>query len=96
MRYKVVSCGQSSHNILYNDQLMNKNSFMVICSRELADDIARIMEAALNAGGAPAEQTNNSSSHEMPSFVEFDDWYKSNACASKRDIYDWFARHFGH
>lgn len=32
----------------------------------------------------------------MPSFVEFDDWYKSNACASKRDIYDWFDRHFGH
>jgi hypothetical protein len=32
----------------------------------------------------------------MPSFVEFDEWCRDNLCATRRDIYDYMARHFGH
>ena len=45
-----------------------------------------------------AQQTNNSSSHEMPSEGEFMEWAASKgfSCSQAASTYDWFTRHFGH
>jgi hypothetical protein len=44
------------------------------------------------SGEAPSQQLKP----KMPSFVEFDEWCRDNLCATRRDIYDYMARHFGH
>jgi benzoyl-CoA reductase/2-hydroxyglutaryl-CoA dehydratase subunit BcrC/BadD/HgdB len=47
---------------------------------------------AVEAGRTDSQQLKA----KMPSFVEFDEWCRDNLCATRRDIYDYMARHFGH
>ena len=46
--YKVVSHTHACHNILFNDQLMAMESFMVVGCRSAADHVCAVLNAALN------------------------------------------------
>ena len=46
--------------------------------------------------GTIDKQTTNSSSHEMPTLLEFKTWLLLNKGHSISDLYAYITRHFGH